>query len=115
MSDRPHDALPTERSSSSGQERGRWPAVMASALQPVDLPKELQKIELYLGQVCSIAGISKTQLDYWTAKADIPTHGKKQRLYDMDALELVLLIKQARDRGLTLDASIEAARRFKGR
>ena len=45
--------------------------------------EHLDKIELYLGQVCAIAGISKMQLDYWTNKAQIPTKGKKQRIYDM--------------------------------
>jgi DNA-binding transcriptional MerR regulator len=70
-------------------------------------------VELYLGQVCQIAGISKMQLDYWTNKAQIPTKGKKQRIYDIDALETVMLIKQAKDKGLNLGAAIEAARRFR--
>jgi DNA-binding transcriptional MerR regulator len=69
-------------------------------------------MELYLGQVCAIAGISKMQLDYWTNKARIPTKGKKQRIYDMDAVETVMLIKQARDKGLNLGAAIDAAQRF---
>ena len=72
-------------------------------------PEHLDKIELYLGQVCQIAGISKMQLDYWTNKAQIPTKGKKQRIYDIDALETVMLIKQAKDKGLNLGAAIEAA------
>ena len=61
-------------------------------LEPIDMAEHLSKIELYLGQVCAIAGISKMQLDYWTNKAQIPTKGKKQRIYDMDALETVMLI-----------------------
>ncbi len=64
------------------------------------MSEHLDKIELYLGQVCQIAGISKMQLDYWTNKAQIPTKGKKQRIYDMDAVETVMLIKQAKDKGL---------------
>ena len=79
----------------------------------LDLAEHLDKIELYLGQVCQIAGISKMQLDYWTNKAQIPTKGKKQRIYDIDALETVMLIKQAKDKGLNLGAAIEAARRFR--
>ena len=75
--------------------------------------EHLDKIELYLGQVCAIAGISKMQLDYWTNKAQIPTKGKKQRIYDMDAVETVMLIKQAKDKGLNLGAAIDAARRFR--
>ena len=82
-------------------------------LEPINLSEHLEKIELYLGQVCQIAGISKMQLDYWTNKAQIPTKGKKQRIYDMDAVELVMLIKQAKDKGLNLQAAIDAARRFR--
>jgi MerR HTH family regulatory protein len=82
-------------------------------LEPIDLAEHLEKVELYLGQVCQIAGISKMQLDYWTNKAQIPTKGKKQRIYDIDALETVMLIKQAKDKGLNLGAAIDAARRFR--
>jgi DNA-binding transcriptional MerR regulator len=82
-------------------------------LEPIDIAQHLGKVELYLGQVCQIAGISKMQLDYWTNKAQIPTKGKKQRIYDIDALETVMLIKQAKDKGLNLGAAIDAARRFR--
>jgi DNA-binding transcriptional MerR regulator len=82
-------------------------------LDPIDLSEHLDKIELYLGQVCQVAGISKMQLDYWTTKAQIPTKGRKQRIYDMDAVETVMLIKQGKDKGLNLSAAIEAARNFK--
>ncbi len=82
-------------------------------LEPIDIAEHLDKVELYLGQVCQIAGISKMQLDYWTNKAQIPTKGKKQRIYGIEALETVMLIKQAKDRGLNLGAAIDAARRFR--
>jgi hypothetical protein len=82
-------------------------------LEPIDLAQHLGKVELYLGQVCQIAGISKMQLDYWTNKAQIPTKGKKQRIYDINALETVMLIKQAKDKGLNLGAAIDAARLFR--
>jgi len=82
-------------------------------LEPIDLAEHLEKVELYLGQVCRLAGISKMQLDYWTNKAQIPTKGKKQRIYDMNAVETVMLIKQANDKGLKRGAAIEAARRFR--
>ena len=82
-------------------------------LEPVDLAEHLGKVELYLGQVCRLAGISKMQLDYWTNKAQIQTKGKKQRIYDMDAIETVMLIKQGKDKGLSLGAAIDAARRFR--
>jgi DNA-binding transcriptional MerR regulator len=84
-------------------------------LEPVSLDDRLPMLELYLGQVCSLAGISKMQLDYWTTKAEIPTKGRKQRVYDMDAVELVMLIKQAKDKGLNLGAAISAAREFQAR
>jgi DNA-binding transcriptional MerR regulator len=81
-------------------------------LEPVNLSERLPQLELYLGQVCSVAGISKMQLDYWTTKAEIPTKGNKQRVYDMDAVEMVMLIKQAKDKGLNLGAAIAAAREY---
>jgi DNA-binding transcriptional MerR regulator len=92
---------------------------MASSLQPEDLlePVELgvrlRELELTLGQACLVAGVSKMQLDYWTTKAQIPTRGRKQRLYDMDAVETVMLIKQGKEKGLSLEAAIQAAARFK--
>ena len=84
-----------------------------TVLEPVDLAAHIDKVELYLGQVCRLAGISKMQLDYWTNKAQIPTKGKKQRIYDIDAIETVLLIKQGKDKGMSLGAAIEAARAFR--
>jgi hypothetical protein len=84
-------------------------------LEPVNVAEHLDRLELYLGQVCQLAGISKMQLDYWTNKAQIPTKGRKQRIYDMDAVETVMLIKQAKDKGLNLGAAIDAARRFQER
>jgi len=92
---------------------------MASSLQPedllepVDVGLRLQELELTLGQACLVAGVSKMQLDYWTTKAQIPTRGRKQRLYDMDAVETVMLIKQGKEKGLSLEAAIRAAARFK--
>jgi DNA-binding transcriptional MerR regulator len=82
-------------------------------LEPVDVLRNLRRLELTLGQVCRVAGVSKMQLDYWTTKARIPTKGKKQRLYTLDAVETVMLIKQGKDKGLSLQAAIEAAERFK--
>lgn len=82
-------------------------------LRRLDLAEHLDKLELTLGQVCHVAGITKMQLDYWTMKAQIPTRGRKQRLYDADSLEIVMLIKQAKDKGLNLGAAIDAARRFR--
>ena len=91
------------------------PGRQVDLLEPINLAEHLGKVELYLGQVCQIAGISKMQLDYWTNKAQIPTKGRKQRIYDIDALETVMLIKQAKDKGLNLGAAIDAARTFRER
>jgi DNA-binding transcriptional MerR regulator len=82
-------------------------------LEPVDVVSRLHVLELSLGQVCRVAGISRMQLDYWTTKARIPTKGRKQRLYDLEAVETVLLIKQGKDKGLSLQAAIDAAERFR--
>ena len=87
----------------------------ADLLEPVDIPARLDQLDLYLGQVCAVAGISKMQLDYWTTKAGIETRGNKQRTYDMHSVELVMLIKQAKEKGMTLSAAIEAAREFQAR
>jgi DNA-binding transcriptional MerR regulator len=87
----------------------------ADLLQAVDVRDHLLGLELTLGQVCQVAGISKMQLDYWTQKAEIPTHGRKQRTYDMTSVETVLLIKQAKDRGLSLSAAIMAVQEFQDR
>ena len=87
----------------------------ADLLEPVDIAEHLHKLELSLGQVCRVAGISKMQLDYWTNKAQIPTKGRKQRVYDIDAVETVMLIKQAKDKGLNLGTAIAAAHEFKHR
>ena len=84
-------------------------------LEPVNITERLPQLELYLSQVCSVAGISKMQLDYWTTKAEIPTKGRKQRVYDMESVEMVMLIKQAKDKGLNLGAAISAAREFQSR
>ena len=89
------------------------PSSQVDLLEPINLADHLDKVELYLGQVCQIAGISKMQLDYWTTKAQIPTKGRKQRIYDMDAVEIVMLIKQGKDKGLNLATAIDAARKFK--
>ena len=103
----------TRGPTAEGDENDMAASRQVDLLEPIDIAEHLGKVELYLGQVCQIAGISKMQLDYWTNKAQIPTKGKKQRIYDIDALETVMLIKQAKDKGLNLGAAIDAARRFR--
>ena len=36
-------------------------------LEPIDMAEHLDKIELYLGQVCAIAGISPARASFATA------------------------------------------------
>ena len=78
-------------------------------LEPVDMAAHLDGLELYLSQVCRLAGISKMQLDYWTNKAQIPTKGRKQRIYDIDALETVMLISTA---GTVIKIPVEDVKRL---
>jgi DNA-binding transcriptional MerR regulator len=82
-------------------------------LAEVNLADRVATLQFTVGQVCQIAGITKMQLDYWTERGDIPTLGKKQRLYDSLAVETVMLIKQARDLGLDVNSAIAAAHDFK--
>ena len=84
----------------------------ADLLADVSVADRVADLEFTVGQVCRMAGITKMQLDYWTQRGDIPTRGKKQRLYDADAVETVMLIKQARDLGFDVNAAIAAAQEF---
>ena len=74
----------------------------------LELGARFETIELTVGQVCRIAGISKMQLDYWTVKARIRTNGNKQRLYDLASLKTILQIKGSLASGRTLAAAIAA-------
>jgi DNA-binding transcriptional MerR regulator len=84
-------------------------------LSPVSVADRVDELHFTVGQVCRIAGITKMQLDYWTERGHIPTHGKKQRLYDAKSVETVMLIKQARDLGFDVNAAISAAGEFVAR
>jgi DNA-binding transcriptional MerR regulator len=84
----------------------------AELLETVSVADRVAELDFTVGQVCKIAGITKMQLDYWTLRGDIPTRGKKQRLYGSAAVETVMLIKQARDLGFDVNAAIAAAREF---
>ena len=80
-------------------------------LEPVDMAAHLDKLELYLSQVCRLAGISKMQLDYWTNKARSDQGPQAADLRpardrDRDADQA------GTDKGLGLAAAIDAARRF---
>ena len=74
----------------------------------IHLDARFDLLRLTVGQVCRVAGISKMKLDYWTIKARIPTEGNKQRLYDLEALKTILLIKRSLESGRTLAGAIAA-------
>jgi len=84
-------------------------------LRPVDVASRVHAVLFTVGQVCTIAGITKMQLDLWTERASISTMGVKQRLYNTDAVEHVMLIAQARDIGFSVDSAIEAAAAYRAR
>jgi DNA-binding transcriptional MerR regulator len=84
-------------------------------LRPVDISARIGDVLFTVGQVCTIARITKMQLDLWTERAGIATLGVKQRLYDVAAVEHVMLIAQARELGFSVDAAIEAASAFRAR
>jgi hypothetical protein len=88
-------------------------ARQSDLLEDVSVADRVRELEFTVGQVCRIAGITKMQLDYWTVRGDIPTQGRKQRLYDASAVETVMLIKQARDLGFDVNAAIAAAAEFR--
>jgi DNA-binding transcriptional MerR regulator len=91
---------------------GTLVARQVDLLEDVSVAERVTDLEFTVGQVCRVAGITKMQLDYWTQRGDIPTRGKKQRLYDSRAVETVMLIKQARDLGFDVNAAIAAAKEF---
>jgi DNA-binding transcriptional MerR regulator len=84
-------------------------------LRPVDIATRIGEVLFTVGQVCTIAGITKMQLDLWTERAGITTLGAKQRLYDVAAVEHVMLIAQARGLGFSVDAAIDAAALYRSR
>jgi hypothetical protein len=106
---------PTWASSThSAREGGTVARRQSDLLEDVSVASRVVDLEFTVGQVCKIAGITKMQLDYWTVRGDIPTLGKKQRLYDSHAVEFVMLIKQARDLGFDVNAAIAAAKEYQG-
>lgn len=74
----------------------------------IELDACLDDLQLTVGQVCRVAGISKMKLDYWTVKARIATEGNVQRLYDLHALKTILLIRRSLASGRTLAAAVAA-------
>src|SRR3954454_645956 len=95
----------------------RWRSMVdkSDLLRPVDIATRIGDVLFTVGQVCTIAGITKMQLDLWTERAQIATLGAKQRLYDTESVEHVMLIAQARELGFSVDAAIEAAAAFRAR
>jgi MerR-like DNA binding protein len=100
---------------SSSAKEGNDMSKQSDLLEAVSVADRVGELQFTVGQVCRMAGITKMQLDYWTERGTIPTHGKKQRLYDASAVETVMLIKQARDLGFDVNAAIAASKDFQAR
>jgi DNA-binding transcriptional MerR regulator len=81
-------------------------------LEPVRIADHLDGVVFAVWQVCRLVDITKMQLNYWTERAAISTAGSTQRLYDANAVELLMLIKQGRDLGFDVPTAIEAACEF---
>jgi hypothetical protein len=88
------------------------PTTLTNLLREETVSDHVAALQFSVGQVCQLAGITKMQLDYWTARAAITTHGKVQRLYDADGVRLVLLMKQARELGFDVKTSVRMVREF---
>jgi DNA-binding transcriptional MerR regulator len=84
-------------------------------LEPVRVADHLDGVVFSVWQVCRLVEITKMQLNYWTERTAIKTFGGKQRHYDADSVELLMLIKQGRDLGFGVPTAIEAAREFRQR
>ena len=87
------------------------PSTQADLLEPINFsPSISTRSSSISGRSAQIAGISKMQLDYWTNKAQIRPRDASNGSTTWTQVETVMLIKQAKDKGLNLEAAIEAAR-----
>ena len=84
-------------------------------LAPVDLLDLIEGMSFLPWQVQYMTGLTRDRLDYWTTKAGIAIEGKAKKLYPLESVELVALIKQGVDAGLGLDVAILAARDWQRR
>ena len=88
----------------------------SSSVRPVDLTRLLERLELGIGQAAQLCGVSIRQLSYWTDKGIIqPTDEGGSRTYDYAAIEKVCLVKQALDRGYSLEGAVAEAEAFLAR
>jgi len=82
-------------------------------VRPVDLSKLLEGLELGIGQAAQLCGVTIRQLSYWTDKGIIkPKERGGSRSYDYRAIEKVCLIKQALDRGYSLEGAVAEVEAF---
>src|SRR5262245_66188190 len=81
-------------------------------LQPVDFGTLLPKLELTIGQVAQLSGLSVRQVAYWTTKGILEATNPKKRIYRSDALRKAILLKQCLDQGLSLKDAVEATEAY---
>jgi DNA-binding transcriptional MerR regulator len=65
-------------------------------------------------QLAALCGLTVRQVTYWTAHGYLPAAPAHAERYNGNAIDLALLIKQGRDRGLPLRRAVALARAHLG-
>ncbi len=84
-------------------------ANVSNIVNPVDAGELLRKVNLTVGQVAAMTGLSVRQISYWTSKGIISATNPKKRIYGYAAVEKALLIKRGLDDGLSLAEAVDEA------
>ncbi|HHV62975.1 MAG TPA: MerR family transcriptional regulator [Firmicutes bacterium] len=79
-----------------------------------DISDILGKLELTIGQVAKLGGVTSRQVAYWTEKGVIYAKREPGRAqyYDLEAVQKVRLVKRLLDSGYTLASAAEEAERI---
>ncbi|NPV54391.1 MAG: MerR family transcriptional regulator [Firmicutes bacterium] len=91
---------------------------MHKELQALHMPRDiadiLDNLELTIGQVAKLGGVTSRQVSYWTEKGVISAKREPGRAqyYDLDAVRKVRLVKELLDCGYTLATAAEEAERI---
>ena len=81
-----------------------------SVVRPVDLSRLLEGLKLKAKQAAELVGVPPRQLAYWEEKGYIRGEGGyRKRSLGYPAIEKACLIKQALDRGYSLERAVELA------
>src|SRR5262249_13371018 len=81
-------------------------------LQPVDFGALLPKLELTIGQLASLSGLTVRQVAYWTSKGILEATNPKKRIYRAEALHRAILLRQCLDQGLSLKDAVDATEEY---